>query len=805
VTIPLALLALAVPLALFDLRSAAGETVRQVEVNERRGFGHRMVEVRSHLEFLLREGDLERAQEELARLGADPSVRLALLVDGGGEVAASMRRADVGVAAVRLYPRLTDPVVAGAVAQAQATLGDTVVLNGGGRVLVGVSPVVSEVAALPSSRATYLLVAERDIGPLRAESLAQVQDAVLRRTAGLTATAAGLWLFFHLAVTRRARRLVAASRRVSAGDWRARARLGGRDELAEVGRAFDAMVGSLASAHAQLEASEARTRLLLDSTAEGIYGVDLAGRATFTNPAALQLLGLPAEGGGLGANAHEAWHHRRADGTPFPAEECPILQQTLREGTPVHVAEDTFWRPDGTRVPVEYWAHPVRREGRLEGAVVTFVDISERTRAEDAQRFLVRASTELSELQEVDATLTKVAHLAVPRLGDWCVVDVVEEDGSLRRAAAVHADPSRAALLEELGRRYPPGWHTTHASVRVLHAQRPLALAGPEAIRAHGFAADGAHGALLEALGTRAVAALPLSARGQTFGALTLVSARPGAAFGEHELALAAELARRASVAVDNARLYRGSQQAVRLREEFLSVASHELRTPLTPLQLQLQLVRGALASGGAQRDPARYAGKLDNALAQVRRLVRLVDDLLDTARLVAGKLQLHREEVDLVELTRELLERFGEHARAAGCALSLEAPERPLVGVWDRMRLEQVLTNLLSNAIKYGPRAPVEVRVGEEGGRAVWSVRDHGIGVAPESLGRIFGRFERAVSAREYGGLGLGLYISYEIVQSHGGELRVESTLGEGSLFTLALPREVPAVRDTEGAGAQP
>jgi signal transduction histidine kinase len=229
-------------------------------------------------------------------------------------------------------------------------------------------------------------------------------------------------------------------------------------------------------------------------------------------------------------------------------------------------------------------------------------------------------------------------------------------------------------------------------------------------------------------------------------------------------------------------------------------VASHELHTPLTPLRLHLQTLRRSLAASG-DGVSAGLLPKVDKALGQVTRLSLLVDDLLDVSRLTAGRLRLQLEEVDLVELTRDLAERFTEQARTAGCDLVLTT-EGSTVGHWDRMRLEQVLTNLITNALKYGVGKPVELHVASSGGQARWSIRDQGIGISPEDLERIFGRFERAVSTRQYGGLGLGLYISREIVRAHGGDIRVESQPGQGACFTAELPLE-PAEASREGPRA--
>ncbi|HXN83074.1 MAG TPA: HAMP domain-containing sensor histidine kinase, partial [Myxococcales bacterium] len=166
----------------------------------------------------------------------------------------------------------------------------------------------------------------------------------------------------------------------------------------------------------------------------------------------------------------------------------------------------------------------------------------------------------------------------------------------------------------------------------------------------------------------------------------------------------------------------------------------------------------------------------------------RLINELLDVSRIVSGKVLLDLEDVDLAALAQEVADRFGEELARAGCTLRFEAGEN-VVGHWDRARLDQVLTNLLGNAIKYGKGSALELTVGRLGSEAWLSVRDHGIGIAPEHQARIFGRFERAVSERHYGGLGLGLWIAREVVDSLGGSIRCESGLGQGSTFTVVLP----------------
>jgi signal transduction histidine kinase len=232
-------------------------------------------------------------------------------------------------------------------------------------------------------------------------------------------------------------------------------------------------------------------------------------------------------------------------------------------------------------------------------------------------------------------------------------------------------------------------------------------------------------------------------------------------------------------------------RRAVDARDEFLSVASHELKTPLTALRLQVQSLQRSVVRGPpAQFSPAQMGAKLDAAGRQVERLVELIDTLLDVSRLQSGTLDLAVADVDLLALVRDVLDRNRTPAGAAGSMIALECAEgEPIIGQWDRSRVDQVLTNLVSNAIKYGGGKPIVVRVAVDQSRAHITVIDQGLGIAPEDQARIFHRFERAVSRTHFAGLGLGLWISRRIAETLGGSISVESALGQGARFTFALP----------------
>jgi PAS domain S-box-containing protein len=233
-------------------------------------------------------------------------------------------------------------------------------------------------------------------------------------------------------------------------------------------------------------------------------------------------------------------------------------------------------------------------------------------------------------------------------------------------------------------------------------------------------------------------------------------------------------------------------RRSIRDREDFLSIASHELRTPLTALQLALEKLERDIHKVDTSSGAPPLARTLEKALSQTARLEELVADLLDVSRVTSGRLDLALETVDLAALARGGVERLSDAARKQCSELILDAPA-PVVGSWDRSRLERVISNLLSNALKYGDGKPVHVTVSSDARVATLAVRDEGIGIEALDQARIFERFERAVSARNYSGFGLGLWIVREIVRAHGGTIGVESAPGKGATFRVELPLPAP------------
>ncbi|MDF2641840.1 MAG: histidine kinase [Pseudomonas sp.] len=234
-------------------------------------------------------------------------------------------------------------------------------------------------------------------------------------------------------------------------------------------------------------------------------------------------------------------------------------------------------------------------------------------------------------------------------------------------------------------------------------------------------------------------------------------------------------------------------EHAVRMRDDFMSIVSHEVRTPLNGLILETQLRKLHLAKNNA----AAFTMEKLNAMVerderQIQSLIRLIEDMLDVSRIRTGKLSIRTSPFDLSELVRQLLENYAAQIAAAECSISLEADES-VMGVWDEFRIEQVISNLLTNALRYGARKPIAVRVYSAGEgeirRACVEVADQGIGITPENQKRIFQQFERVTANHAVTGLGLGLFISEQIVLAHGGQIEVESEAGQGSTFRVWLP----------------
>ena len=412
--------------------------------------------------------------------------------------------------------------------------------------------------------------------------------------------------------------------------------------------------------------------------------------------------------------------------------------------------------------------------------------------AEEEQRFLAEAGRLLSSSLDVDATLAAVARLAVPFLADFCLVDVVEEPRTLRRVAAVHADPEAEGAIEALMRFAPDLATRSNPIVRAIHTGRPQLLSEvtPEVLRR--FRRSPEHLAAMRALGPRAVLAVPLVARGRTLGAIARVMAGSGRGFSAADLPLAEELARRTAVALDNARLYESATAANTAKTDFLAVMSHELRTPLNAILGYGDL----LLLGVPQPLSPDSREQVERIGTSARHLLRIIEQILTFTRLEAGREDVQLEPLELGELVRETTALLQPLAAQKGIGFALELPPQRVELVSDAGKLRQILLNLLSNALKFTEEGVVSISARVREDETEIQVRDTGAGIAPEHLERIFEPFWQGDPSRtrQVGGTGLGLSVTRNLARLMGGDVTVESRFGGGSIFTVRLPLERPA-----------
>lgn len=472
----------------------------------------------------------------------------------------------------------------------------------------------------------------------------------------------------------------------------------------------------------------------------------------------------------------------RKDGTTFPA----ILNSTV-----IYDENGEFLR---TRATVFDITERKLNEEKLEERVKRRTEelsqaIAREKTARSEVEFMAKASQILNESLDYHKTLQSLADLVVSEFADWCSIDLALREEMPRKVAIAHPDPEKRKLALEIQQTFPTDWSARRGPPEVIRSGRSEIYSEISEQLLRTLAHSNTHLEVIIKLGLKSVMVVPLLSRGKTIGAITLIQAESGRRYTEHDLQLAEELGRRAGQAVDNAFLYAQAQKAVRIRDEFLSIASHELKTPLTSLRLQTELrMRNIDRKNFKFLEPESLRKSMAIDIRQVDRLNHLIDDMLDVSRLHAGKFPLRKEEVDLCLLTREVVDRHALQLEARGCTLAIDTCES-CTGLWDRARLEQVITNLLTNAMKYGSGKPIEIRVGRSDGVARMSIRNQGIGIAKENQKRIFQQFERAVSPSEASGMGLGLFIAKEIVQALGGEILLQSELGKGATFSVVLP----------------
>jgi signal transduction histidine kinase len=399
------------------------------------------------------------------------------------------------------------------------------------------------------------------------------------------------------------------------------------------------------------------------------------------------------------------------------------------------------------------------------------------------------ASIALDASLDYEETLQTLGRLVVPMLADWCVIHVtIDEAGAVHRFALADGDGTNEPSLRTLGWQAPTAHGCSRSLHNVLSTGQPVLHEWLDEQPRTATGESDWHLHLLQTIGFRSVMIVPMAIAGQTLGAITLVSASSGRRFGPQELEVAEDLAHRAALAINAARLYREARDAVRGRDELLAVASHDLRTPLTAIKGRIQLLRRR-----ASHAMPDLTSDLDQMESSADRMARLIAELIDIATVQSGRsLDLRRQATDLIGLVERLVQMFQGTTTDHSIRLEVDVPV--LVGDWDGDRLDRAVGNLVANAVTYSPDGgEIVVRAYQErdgeGSWAVVSVTDHGIGIPESDVHRVFSRFFRASNVGIIGGHGIGLAGARQIVEQHGGQLKVVSQLGEGSCFSIHLP----------------
>ena len=534
-------------------------------------------------------------------------------------------------------------------------------------------------------------------------------------------------------------------------------------------------------AEAAVAAESAFRRAIESSMLAGVAAIDADGRQTYVNRAFAAMVGWD-----------EADLIGRTPPFPYwPPEEAGPIQAALEEvlAGKVNPAgyELRFRRRDERRFDALVLISPFEQAGRAPGFLASVYDITERKTAERTARFLAEAGEILNRSLDYEETMRAITTLVVPRFADWCFVDLIEPDGGFRRIAVAHpGGPANESIAERLRR-------TSASKVAPPAISHPLGRgqtvirndASGDALAA--IALDEDHRDALLSIGIRCFVSVPMTNHGTTFGVITFAGTERRTSFEPDDVDLAEELARRAALAVDNARLYHDAQEANRAKDEFLANLSHELRTPMTAILGWAHL----LQLGGLE--PDQVALGLQTIRQSGEAQAKLIDDLLDVSRVVTGKLQIHPVAVDLSTILQNAIAAIRPAAEAKKHRLDADFRIDTATVLGDASRLQQIFWNLLSNAVKFTPPGGVvRVRLAEAGANVVVTVEDSGEGIAAEFLPLVFERFRQAATAiRGRTGLGLGLAIAKELVELHGGSIKAGSMgPGRGSTFTVSLPR---------------
>lgn len=534
------------------------------------------------------------------------------------------------------------------------------------------------------------------------------------------------------------------------------------------------------------EALVERERLLsavFDNAGAGIAVVDLEGRPMRTNRTLRNMLGYDGD---------ELARMRFTDIT-HPGDvalDRELYQDLLRGVRDSYRIEKRFIRKDGRELWVQLDASVSRDvRQRIELIINIVGDVTDRKRLEDAQRFLLDAGGAFSGSLDLDAILHSIAQLSVPYLGDCCEVDLIAGDGTVERAAVARSRPGRPCMVRN--RLHPAGKRPNEIVAEVFHSGEPAIVATVTDEWLAKLIRDGRHLDLIRGTRPHSLMVVPVPGRARVQGVISFLMTRPERRYNPQDLDLARELAARAGLALENARLFEESRQATRVRDEVLRVVAHDLRNPLNTIALGADLLHEQLP-----REPeAAWEGTIDVIQLSVKQADHLIRDLLEVARIQAGKLVIEPEPTDANTIVADAIELHESIAAKRGVKLQPDVPQiLPTIHA-DRPRVLQVFSNLIGNALRFSPvQGTVTVGANAQGNEVRFFVRDNGPGISEADQLHLFEPFWQARAGA--GGTGLGLTIARSIVEAHGGRIWTWSRPGKGSIFFFTLPATATAAK---------
>jgi PAS domain S-box-containing protein len=540
--------------------------------------------------------------------------------------------------------------------------------------------------------------------------------------------------------------------------------------------------------------ASARLAAIVQSSDDAIVSKDLNSIVTSWNPAAQRMFGYTAAET-VGKSIRLIIPEDRQ------SEEDDVLRRIAR-GESVEHFETVRRRKDGTEIFISLTVSPVFDDrGRIIGASKIARDITERKRASERAAFLVDMGALLAGSLDYELTLRSIVRLSttpLPRatysFADYAIIDVLDRDGRLRRLASAHRDSRKEPLLEE-ARGYSPDPDRSLLA-RPLHSRQPVMIEQVTDADIRSLSHGPEHTRIMRELAPKSLMTVPLTARGATFGIFTLVRSERPRPYDDADLAFAVEIAQRAALAADNARLYAESQQAVRAREHVLAIVSHDFRNALGVIATSARLLLSAPAGGEQQKR------RVQTLVRVADRMTRLVQDLLDVSRLQAGHtLTVEAAAQEVTSLIQDACESFRAVMEEKLITLDCQADDGLPAVMADRDRMLQVFSNLIGNAAKFTPEGgTISVGAKADNGDVQFWVSDTGTGIKAEEAAHIFDQFWQATRTASLGS-GLGLPIAKGIVEAHGGRIWVTSQPGIGATFyftvptagtaTTALPRE--------------